>query len=49
MLYWADTMAPAIHCCDGMNSRMLTRVDLPERAMELHPEGLLVAQTGVGS
>lgn len=46
MLYWADTLAPAIHCWDGQNSRLLTRLDLPVRAMELHPEGLIVAQTG---
>ena len=45
-LYWADTLAPAIHCWDGHNSRLVARLDLPMRGMELHPEGLLVAQTG---
>lgn len=46
MLYWADTLAPAIHCWDGHSSRLLTRLDLPVRGMELHPDGLLVAQAG---
>ncbi len=45
-LYWADTLAPAIHCWDGISSRLLTRLNLPIRAMELHAEGLIVAQTG---
>lgn len=46
VLYWADTLAPAIHCWDGHSSRLLTRLDLPIRGMELHPDGLLVAQAG---
>jgi len=46
LLYWADTLAPAIHCWDGHSSRLLTRLDLPVRGMELHPDGLLVAQAG---
>lgn len=46
MLYWADTLAPAIHCWDGQASRLLTRLDMPVRAMELHRDGLLVAQAG---
>lgn len=45
-LYWADTLAPAIHCWDGQSSRLLTRLDMPVRAMELHRDGLLVAQAG---
>lgn len=45
-LYWTDTLAPAIHCWDGHTSRLLSRLDLPIRAMELHPDGLLVAQAG---
>ncbi|AVD90121.1 Transcriptional regulator KdgR [compost metagenome] len=45
-LYWADTLAPAIHCWDGQRSRLLTRLDMPVRAMELHRDGLLVAQAG---
>ncbi|MDV5097257.1 MULTISPECIES: IclR family transcriptional regulator domain-containing protein [Pseudomonas] len=45
-LYWADTLAPAIHCWDGHVSRQVARLDLPIRGMELHPDGLLVAQTG---
>lgn len=45
-LYWADTLAPAIHCWDGKSSRLVVRLDLPIRGMELHPEGLLVAQLG---
>lgn len=44
VLYWADTLAPAIHCWDGHSSRLLTRLDLPVRSMELHSDGLLVAQ-----
>jgi DNA-binding IclR family transcriptional regulator/sugar lactone lactonase YvrE len=46
ILYWADTLAPAIHCWDGQSSRILTRLDLPVHAMELHRDGLLVAQSG---
>lgn len=45
-LYWADTLAPAIHCWDGHTSRLVARLDLPIRGMELHPDGLLVAQVG---
>lgn len=45
-LYWADTLAPAIHCWDGHTSRLVARLDLPIRGMELHPDGLLVALTG---
>lgn len=45
-LYWADTLAPAIHCWDGHSSQLVARLDFPIRGMELHPDGLLVAQTG---
>ncbi|WP_324767404.1 IclR family transcriptional regulator domain-containing protein [Pokkaliibacter plantistimulans] len=44
-LYWADTLAPAIHCWDGHSSRMLTRLELPIRAMTLHRDGLLVTHS----
>ncbi|MDD1993605.1 IclR family transcriptional regulator domain-containing protein [Pseudomonas putida] len=45
-LYWADTLAPAIHYWDGKRSQLLMRLDLPITAMELCADGLLVAQTG---
>jgi DNA-binding IclR family transcriptional regulator/sugar lactone lactonase YvrE len=45
-LYWADTLAPAIHCWDGRSSRILSRLDFPVRAMEMHHDGLLVAHAG---
>ncbi|WP_284731307.1 SMP-30/gluconolactonase/LRE family protein [Pseudomonas sp. RC3H12] len=45
-LYWADTLAPAIHFWDGKRSQLFVRLDLPITAMELRKEGLLVAQAG---
>lgn len=41
-LYWADTLAPAIHVLQGVEERVLIRFDAPINALELLQDGLLV-------
>ncbi|SAK56313.1 IclR family transcriptional regulator [Caballeronia hypogeia] len=43
-LYWADTLAPAIHCFDGEKDRIVATLDAPVTAMQDSAEGLIVAQ-----
>jgi IclR family transcriptional regulator, acetate operon repressor len=45
-LYWADTLAPALHAFDGTSNRTVCQLDAPISGMQLRPEGLLLAQTG---
>lgn len=44
-LYWVDSLAPAILSWDGMSTRIVKRLELPVRVMELHRDGLLIAHT----
>ncbi|WP_322021623.1 MULTISPECIES: IclR family transcriptional regulator domain-containing protein [unclassified Burkholderia] len=41
-LYWADTMAPAIRCFDGHESRIIARLDSPITVMLLVGDRLFV-------
>lgn len=41
-LYWADTLAPAVHCFDGKTDRIVARLDAPITAMQLCADGLIV-------
>ncbi|QGZ65564.1 IclR family transcriptional regulator domain-containing protein [Paraburkholderia acidisoli] len=50
-LYWADTLAPALHAfetgADGVGTdRIVCQLDAPISGMQLRPEGLLLAQAG---
>ncbi|MEX3982157.1 IclR family transcriptional regulator C-terminal domain-containing protein [Paraburkholderia sp. EG287A] len=49
-LYWADTLAPALHvfspAAGDQNDRIACQLDAPINGMQLRPEGLLIAQTG---
>lgn len=42
-LYWADTLAPAIHRLDQQGSRLIARLDAPITGLELLDDGLLVS------
>lgn len=42
-LYWADTLAPSIRLFDGVEDRMLCRLEAPVAGMVALPDGLLVA------
>ncbi|MBU9363458.1 IclR family transcriptional regulator domain-containing protein [Burkholderia multivorans] len=41
-LYWADTLAPAIHCFDGREDRLFARLDAPVQGMALFGDRLFV-------
>ena len=41
-LYWADTLAPAVHCFDGKTDRIVARLDAPITAMQLYGDGIIV-------
>ncbi len=41
-LFWADTLAPAIHRLDDSGSRLVARLDAPITALELLDDGVLV-------
>ncbi|SDV47312.1 IclR family transcriptional regulator domain-containing protein [Chitinasiproducens palmae] len=43
-LFWADTLAPAVHFFDGERDRILTSASSPIIALELHEDGVIVAQ-----
>jgi IclR family acetate operon transcriptional repressor len=43
-LYWADTLAPAIHRCEDTNDRCVATMEAPVQAMLLCGEGLLAMQ-----
>ncbi len=45
-LHWADTLAPAIHCFDGQEDRVVVRVDAPITALQVCGDRLLVAHGG---
>ncbi|OLU16703.1 IclR family transcriptional regulator [Pseudomonas sp. PA1(2017)] len=42
-LYWADTLAPAVHRLDDQGSGLLARLDAPITGLELLDDGLLVS------
>ncbi|RQR85251.1 IclR family transcriptional regulator [Burkholderia sp. Bp9012] len=46
LMYWADTLAPAIHAFDGKSDQIVAQLDAPIVGMQLHPDGLLVALAG---
>jgi sugar lactone lactonase YvrE len=46
LLYWADTLAPAIHAFDGTTDRVVVQLDTPIAGMQAHPDGLLIVQAG---
>ncbi|WP_454805937.1 IclR family transcriptional regulator domain-containing protein [Paraburkholderia fungorum] len=52
MLFWADTLAPALHACTytsgehAEHDRILCQLDAPITGLQLRPEGLLIVQTG---
>ncbi|MGU7770457.1 IclR family transcriptional regulator domain-containing protein [Burkholderia sp. MR1-5-21] len=43
-LYWADTLAPAVHAFDGAHDRIVMRLDEPITGMQLRTDGLIVTQ-----
>ena len=43
LLYWADTLAPAVHAFDGKSDRIVAQLDAPIAGMQPHPDGLLIA------
>lgn len=43
-LYWADTLAPAIHRCDAASDRCIATMDSPVQAMLLCRDGVLAMQ-----
>ncbi|MEX3957532.1 IclR family transcriptional regulator C-terminal domain-containing protein [Trinickia sp. EG282A] len=45
-LYWADTLAPAIRCFDGVEDRIVAQLDAPITAMHLFGDRLFVDQQG---
>lgn len=42
-LYWADTLAPAIHRLDDHGSQLVARLDAPITGLELLDDGMLVS------
>lgn len=45
-LYWADTVAPAVHCFDGQRDRIVATPDAPITAMQLCGETLFIGHDG---
>ncbi|WP_434106028.1 IclR family transcriptional regulator domain-containing protein [Paraburkholderia caffeinilytica] len=45
-LYWADALAPAVHCFDGKQDRIIARLDAPITAMLLRGDTLIVVHDG---
>jgi IclR family transcriptional regulator, acetate operon repressor len=46
VVYWADTLAPAVRCFDGVKDRMLARVESPITTMHVSHDKLIVAFGG---
>ncbi|RQT14933.1 IclR family transcriptional regulator [Burkholderia contaminans] len=46
LLYWGDTLAPAVHAFDGRTDRIVAQLDAPIAGMQPHPDGLLIVLAG---
>jgi IclR family transcriptional regulator, acetate operon repressor len=46
VLFWADTLAPAVRCFDGTTDRLFARVDSPITAMDVSGDKVIVAFGG---
>lgn len=46
VLFWADTLAPAVRCFDGTKDSLVTRVDSPITAMDVSGDKVIVAFGG---